>query len=47
MCIRDRLRGVPEPEIARITDFYDYLEIQPVGNNAFMIRDENLSLIHI
>ena len=35
------LRGVPEPEIARITDFYDYLEIQPVGNNAFMIRDEN------
>ena len=35
------LRGVPEPEIARITDFYDYLEIQPVGNNAFMIRDDN------
>jgi DNA polymerase-3 subunit alpha (Gram-positive type) len=35
------LRGQPEPEIARITEFYDYLEIQPVGNNAFMIRDEN------
>ena len=35
------LRGVPEPEIARIVDFYDYLEIQPVGNNAFMIRDDN------
>ena len=39
------LRGVPEPEIARITDFYDYLEIQPVGNNAFMIRDENNEVV--
>lgn len=35
------LRGAPDPEISRIISFYDYLEIQPVGNNAFMIRDEN------
>ncbi len=34
------LRGVPETEIARLVDFYDYLEIQPLGNNAFMLRDE-------
>ncbi len=35
------LRGVPEKELGRIVNFYDYLEIQPLGNNAFMLRDEN------
>ena len=34
------LRGVPDTEIHKILDFYDYLEIQPLGNNAFMLRDE-------
>ena len=33
------LRGQPEPEIARLVNFYDYLEIQPLGNNMFMTRD--------
>jgi len=33
------LRGAPAQEIARIVEFYDYLEIQPLGNNEFMIRD--------
>ena len=38
---RGLVRGLSEPEIARIVSFYDYLEIQPIGNNAFMIRDED------
>ncbi len=38
------LRGAPRQEIARIVEFYDYLEIQPLGNNAFMLRDEKSSV---
>lgn len=37
------LNGRPEAEIARLVNFYDYLEIQPLGNNAFMIRSEDRS----
>ena len=34
------LRGSPEQEIARLVNFYDYLEIQPLGNNMFMTKEE-------
>ncbi len=36
------LNGRPEEEIARLAEFYDYLEIQPVGNNQFMIANEKI-----
>ena len=34
------LLGRPDEEIARLVNFYDYLEIQPLGNNMFMLRDD-------
>ena len=38
---RALVRGASDQDIARIVEFYDYLEIQPIGNNAFMLRDED------
>ena len=37
---RALIRKEPQDEISRIVDFYDYLEIQPLGNNEFMKRSE-------
>ena len=39
---RALLDGQSEEQIARIVRFYDYLEIQPLGNNRFMIESEKL-----
>ncbi len=33
------LRGATESEVERIANYYDYLEIQPLCNNAFMVAD--------
>ena len=34
------LYGEGEDEITRLCNFYDYYEIQPVGNNMFLLDDE-------
>ena len=35
------LHGRPQQEIARLAEFYDYFEVQPLGNNEFMLKTGN------
>ena len=37
---RALLENKADAEIARLVNFYDYLEIQPLGNNRFMIESD-------
>ncbi|MCR4781953.1 MAG: PolC-type DNA polymerase III [Lachnospiraceae bacterium] len=34
------LNGRPEEKIREIASFYDYLEVQPIGNDRYLIADE-------
>lgn len=47
------VQGAPDSELLEIGAFYDYLEIQPIANNAFLVRnglvrnDEGLRQINL
>ena len=43
---RALLDGKPDETIAKIVDFYDYLEIQPLGNNAFMVESDKVTSVN-
>lgn len=41
---RGLLNGASEQEIASICNYYDYLEIQPIGNNEFLVRENKYGI---
>ena len=43
---RALLENKADTEIARLVNFYDYLEIQPLGNNKFMIDSDKIPNIN-
>lgn len=40
---RAAVAGVNREKLKKIASFYDYLEVQPLGNNEFMLRDGTVS----
>lgn len=44
--VRAIIDGANDESIKEIVDFYDYLEIQPIGNNAYMKNDPKHPMIN-
>ena len=38
------MRGASDEELAKIVEFYDYLEIQPAKNNLYLVEEDRNSL---
>ncbi|MBR1629329.1 MAG: PolC-type DNA polymerase III, partial [Lachnospiraceae bacterium] len=38
------LTGKDDTQIERLVNFYDYLEVQPVGNNAYLLNDDKYGI---
>ncbi len=36
--------GLPDDQVQELVSFYDYLEVQPISNNRFMLEDPKLRL---
>ncbi len=36
---KEILKGKTKEELKNMIDFYDYLEIQPLGNNEFLVKN--------
>lgn len=42
-CMQALINGESEEEVRRLASFYDYLEIQPTGNNEFLVRQGKIA----
>jgi DNA polymerase-3 subunit alpha (Gram-positive type) len=42
-CMQALINGANDDEVCRLAEFYDYLEIQPTGNNEFLVRKGNIA----